>query len=96
MTHPNPPPFTAGPVRMANAAALAGFAKATSLALLIIDGDGIITFVNRAALDLFGYREDEMVGRTLDLIIPERLRGVHRRGVARVKAGMPSRLAGRA
>jgi diguanylate cyclase (GGDEF)-like protein/PAS domain S-box-containing protein len=76
-------------------AALHGFAEATGLAVLVIDSAGVIRFVNPATLRLFGYERDEMVGRTLDLIIPPRLRGAHRAGVARVGGGQPSKLGGR-
>jgi diguanylate cyclase (GGDEF)-like protein/PAS domain S-box-containing protein len=77
------------------AAALSGFADATAFALLIIDRNGIIRFVNKAAQLMFGYDRDEMVGRTLDLVIPSRLRGAHRAGVERVGGGQPSKLNGR-
>jgi diguanylate cyclase (GGDEF)-like protein/PAS domain S-box-containing protein len=77
------------------AAALHGFAEATGLAVLVIDSAGIIRFVNPSTLRLFGYCRDEMVGHTLDLIIPPRLRGAHRAGVARVGGGQPSKLGGR-
>ena len=44
---------------------------------MIADGDGTITFWNDAATRLFGWPEGEAVGRTLDLISPERLRDRH-------------------
>ncbi|RJG43387.1 EAL domain-containing protein [Mesorhizobium sp. DCY119] len=75
--------------------ALAGFADTTELALMMIDARGIITYVNKAGQRLLGYERDEMVGCTLDLIIPERLRGAHSAGVARVGGGQPSKLSGK-
>lgn len=74
---------------------LQGFSENTEFALLFIDSGGIINFVNPAALNMFGYSRDEMVGATLELIIPHRLRGAHNAGFARVGAGCPSKLNGR-
>jgi PAS domain S-box-containing protein len=41
------------------------------------DRDGIVRFWNAGAARLFGFAADEAVGRSLDLIIPERLRARH-------------------
>lgn len=76
-------------------AAIRGFVDATSEAFLCIDAQGILTFVNRAALDLFNYPADKMVGQKLDLIVPERFKSAHAAGVARIAGGTASRLAGK-
>lgn len=52
-------------------------------ALIFADRDGIIRAWNGAAEALFGYPEDEAVGQSLDLIIPERLRAAHWAGFNR-------------
>ena len=44
-------------------------------AVVIADPAGTIVFWNAAATVLFGWSEDEAVGRSLDLIVPEQLRG---------------------
>jgi len=75
--------------------ALKGFADNTEFALVFIDKAGVIGFVNRSAERMFGYEHHEMVGGTLDLIIPQRLRGAHSAGVARVGGGQPSKLTGK-
>lgn len=72
-----------------------GLAEAMEHALILIGADGVITFVNSRAEAMFGYRRDELVGSSLDIVIPRRLRGAHAAGVARVAAGIPSRLSGR-
>jgi len=46
-------------------------------ALIVIDADGIIRFVNRQALTLFGYGHDELVGQHVEQLLPEQLRGHH-------------------
>jgi PAS domain S-box-containing protein len=55
-------------------------------AILVADREGIIRFWNRGAELIFGYSESEAVGQTLDLIIPEKLRGRHWEGYWRVMA----------
>lgn len=46
--------------------------------------DGSILLWNRAAERIFGYSEQEALGHSLDLIIPERLRARHWEGYKRV------------
>jgi PAS domain S-box-containing protein len=53
-------------------------------AVVIADAEGTITFWNDAATRLFGWTPDEAIGQTLDLIIPERLRGRHWAGYRHV------------
>jgi PAS domain S-box-containing protein len=52
-------------------------------AVIIADAEGTITFWNDAATSLFGWSAAEAVGRTLDLIVPERLRERHWAGYRR-------------
>lgn len=58
-------------------------AQSANEAIVVADGEGRIVSWNRAAAAMFGYREDEVLGRSLALLMPERYRGAHRRGVAR-------------
>lgn len=62
----------------------AQFLRATGDAVIAADGDGSIIFWNAAAGRIFGYTEAEALGRSLDLIIPERLRERHWQGYDRV------------
>lgn len=64
-------------------------------AIISTDADGVIRSWNSAAADLFGHPEEEAVGRTLDLIIPERFRKRHRTAIERVSHGGPMNLIGR-
>jgi PAS domain S-box-containing protein len=52
-------------------------------AIFTIDEKSTITFCNPAVERLFGYKPEELIGHTLDAIIPERLRDAHRRGIER-------------
>src|SRR2546423_9612884 len=60
-------------------------------AVIYADAQGRIRFWNDAASRIFGYRETEALGQSLDLIIPERLRGRHWQGYEHVMKGSESR-----
>lgn len=47
------------------------------LAILYADREGLIRFWNSGAEEMFGYRADEMLGKSMDPIIPENLRPRH-------------------
>lgn len=51
-------------------------------AVIAVDQDGAITFANGLAEMMFGYEQDELVGVSLNALIPERFADVHRRHVA--------------
>jgi PAS domain S-box-containing protein len=63
---------------------LSGLLEHLADALVIADRDGTVVFWNQAAERLFGWPEGEALGRSLDLIIPERLRTRHWDGYRRV------------
>jgi PAS domain S-box-containing protein len=63
---------------------LSGLLEHLADALVVADADGTVVFWNQAAERLFGWPEGEAVGRSLDLIIPERLRTRHWDGYRRV------------
>ena len=46
-------------------------------ALIISDVKGNIALVNNQAKKLFGYKDEEMLGQKLELIVPERFRAAH-------------------
>ncbi len=46
--------------------------------ILLIDSNGHITLVNGAAERMFGYDHDELVGQTLEVLLPDRFRDRHR------------------
>ena len=53
-------------------------------AIIAADKDGVIIFWNPGAERIFGYSKAEVVGRSLDIIIPLRLRKRHWDGYRRV------------
>ena len=59
-------------------------------AIVIVDGSGTVRFANRQVTVLFGYAHDELVGQSIEQLVPERMRARH--GSLRVgymKAGEP-------
>ena len=60
-------------------------------AVVFADAAGKIRFWNQSSARIFGFEELEALGRTLDLIVPERQRARHWEGYHRVMAGGASR-----
>ena len=60
-------------------------------AIIAADRDGIIRFWNPGAERIFGYIRDDAIGRSLDLIIPERLQQRHWDGYRRTMESGKSR-----
>ena len=65
-------------------------------AIMILDARGAIVSWNVGAERMFGYHADEMIGRDLTPIIPERLRDDHTNALKRLAAGGRPRLVGKA
>jgi PAS domain S-box-containing protein len=59
------------------AALCRGIVEAASDAIIFADRDGRIRLWNRGAELVFGYTPAEVIGQSLDVIIPERLRRAH-------------------
>lgn len=52
-------------------------------AIFTIDSESRILFANRKVEEMFGYSREEIIGKPLSIIIPERLRAAHHRGIER-------------
>ncbi len=59
-------------------------AQTASDAIININSDGNIVFWNKAAEKIFGYSANEIIGKSLTDIMPERFRKAHAAGVKRV------------
>ena len=58
--------------------------------MVTVDSRGNIDFFNRAAERLFGFTSDEVAGRNVTMLIPERYRNAHKAGLERyLKMGEP-------
>ncbi|NUQ80672.1 MAG: PAS domain S-box protein [Bacteroidetes bacterium] len=51
--------------------------QATPDAIVIVDAGGKISFVNDQAEHLFGYTADQMIGQTMEMLLPTEIRGSH-------------------
>src|SRR5262249_33816698 len=58
-------------------------AETASDAIITIDEDSKIIYVNESAQKVFGYAAEEMMGQELTMLMPEYLRHLHRAGLAR-------------
>jgi PAS domain S-box-containing protein len=63
-------------------------------AIVSADAYGRLLSWNSGAERMFGWRAEEVVGRPLTVIVPERLRALHEEGIARVRQSGQSKLAG--
>jgi PAS domain S-box-containing protein len=75
---------------------LQAIADTTTDALIAINEDGKVIEWNRAAEKIFGFSHKEMVGSSLNMIIPERFRNAHDEGLARVNSGGDRHVIGQA
>lgn len=48
-------------------------------ALLLVDQRGQIIYVNAAAVELFGYPAAQLIGQTIEQLVPRQSRGIHER-----------------
>jgi PAS domain S-box-containing protein len=64
-------------------------------ALIVADRHGAIVVWNRACEALFGYTAAEVLGKSLDIIIPEHLRAAHWAGFEKSLASGTTKYAGR-
>jgi PAS domain S-box-containing protein len=60
-----------------------GILSVSADAIISIDADQRITLFNEGAEKIYGYSQAEAIGAPLDMLIPERFRGVHRGHVAK-------------
>ena len=65
--------------------------RENSDAIMFADHEGAIRLWNRGAEVMFGYSATEAAGKSLDLIIPENLRGRHWEGYHKVMASGETR-----
>ncbi|MBI5602553.1 MAG: PAS domain S-box protein [Deltaproteobacteria bacterium] len=70
-------------------------AQSVNDAMISCDPSGEITFWNQAAVDMFGYQEEEVLGQPLTMLIPERYREAHLKGMERIHSGGQPRIIGK-
>ena len=65
-------------------------------AMVVVDDEGQINLVNRRTEEIFGYTRTELMGKNLEILIPERLRAGHRGHLSRFFTSPGSRPMGSA
>ena len=70
--------------------------QSASDAIVVADSYGIVVSLNRGAERIFGYREEEVLGKALSLLMPERYREAHLRGINRMRTTGESKIIGKA
>ncbi len=51
--------------------------EAAPIAIIVADGNGRITLANKQGAHLFGYDSEELIGRSIESLVPERFRTSH-------------------
>jgi PAS domain S-box-containing protein len=64
-------------------------------AIISADGDDNIISWNKGAQTIFGYTEEEALGKSLTMIMPERYRDAHKTGLERVNSTGETRIIGK-
>jgi diguanylate cyclase (GGDEF)-like protein/PAS domain S-box-containing protein len=64
-------------------------------AIILSDSKGRIIFWNPSAQRIFGYTEEEIAGKPLQILMPEQYHDAHQQGLERVKASGESRYVGK-
>jgi PAS domain S-box-containing protein len=65
--------------RLSGPTALQAFLEAAPDAIVVVDTDGRIVIVNQLTERMFGYTREELFGKTVELLVPERYRATHAR-----------------
>ncbi len=56
---------------------LGAIVEGSPYAKILVDENGRITLVNAEAENLFGYTREEILGRSVELLVPQRFKGAH-------------------
>ena len=81
--------------RMESEAKFYSVAQSMNDAVISSDSSGKINFWNPAAVIIFGYQKEKVLGQSLTMIIPERYREAHLKGMERFQSGGDCRLIGK-
>ncbi len=65
-------------MRVDQSGTILAFLESAPIAVVVIREDGIITLVNAKTEELFGYTRSELVGQTLELLLPKHFAANHR------------------
>ncbi|MBF0382884.1 MAG: PAS domain S-box protein [Magnetococcales bacterium] len=63
-------------------------------AIISADQNGFINFWNLGAIEIFGYEENEIIGKPLTILIPQRYKDAHNRAIAKIHSTEQTRFVG--
>lgn len=64
-------------------------------AIITSDESKCITSWSKGAKNIFGYEDEEVIGKTISIIIPQKLHKSHEQGMERMNSGGPPRVIGK-
>ena len=70
----------------ASEASLSGILAIAPNAIITVGEGGEVRMFNRAAQKIFGYEENDIIGKSIDVLIPPKFRADHPKSMARFKA----------
>ncbi len=71
-------PFSSSPAdQVGGEAGFRELIEAAPDAIILVDGEGTITYVNSQTQNIFGYQRDDLVGQKIELLLPVRFRENH-------------------
>lgn len=69
-------------------------AESAADAIIVVDARGKVIFWNRAARTIFGRRDEEVMGASLESLMPRRFRAAHRKAMKRVVSTGKTKIVG--
>lgn len=53
------------------------YIEATPLGVLVVDSDGVISYVNQSLCECFGYEAEELLGQPIEILVPDSVKPDH-------------------
>ncbi len=78
-THPSAPRAYEARISTLDDAIFREAVEVAPVPLIVVRGDGIVMSANAAAVELFGYPASEVVGQSVEMLVPKGLRPKHRK-----------------
>jgi PAS domain S-box-containing protein len=74
---------------------LRSIVKTVGEGIVVVDTNSKILFVNEEFCSIFGYSDTEVIGKSIEQLMPEKYRDAHGGGMKRYLGGGPSRILGK-